>query len=355
MGWSEVGERVRQCRLAANLSQDDLGRAVGLERSKIAKVEAGDRRVDAMELARLADALGVPMSHFLTSQPHVLSQRTPLTEDSGTETARHRYRVEAQISSWLRDVRQLIDLGVLQRSRPLFYGAAAATPTEARAAALWTRDQLGLGEEPIDTVMAVCEQAGQLMLVTDLPGDGASLIDDDIAVAVVGRAPEPGRRRATAAHELGHLVLGDAYSAELGLATDREQIIDAFAAELLLPRSVVRRVDGEPRRATLTRLAATYRTSWSLAVRQAISAGIASPAEFARLSAVAPTRAELRDAVGWAPQPDLEHVLVPPSFAHAVMTAWQRDMITSARAVELMHGQITEDDLPARPVSWSDE
>lgn len=91
-------------------------------------------------------------------------------------------------------------------------------------------------------MMNVCEGAGQWVLVTDLPGDGASLVDGDIAVAVVSTMGDPGRRRATAAHELGHLIIGDEYSSDLGVSNsraDREAVIDAFAAELLLPVQAV--------------------------------------------------------------------------------------------------------------------
>jgi len=54
------------------------------------------------------------------------------------------------------------------------------------------------------------------------------------------------------------------------------------------------------------------------------------------------------EAVGWVPQPDLELVRVPPRYAHAVIEAWKRNLITGRRAVELMHGQISHADLPPR-------
>lgn len=350
--WSDIGERVRESRLAAGLSQDDLARQVGLERTKIAKIEAGDRRVDALELARLSTVLRVPMSHFLNQRPQVLSRRAQLIDDTDSDAARHSYQIEASLLAWLRDVRQLVELGTLQLGTPLTYPGTVADVEAAREAALWTRDQLQLGNGPIETLMAVCERAGQFVLVTDLPGEGASLVDGDVAVAVVSRQPDPGRRRTTAAHELGHLILGDEYSTDLGVASsraDREGAVDAFAAELLLPVDVVatEAVGGNPRDA-LTRLAASYRTSWSLAVRQACRAGIIESAQASKWRSVAPTRAELREALGWAPQADLETVQVPPTYAHAVMQAWKADFVTSQRAVELMHGQIKIDDLPVK-------
>ena len=82
--------------------------------------------------------------------------------------------------------------------------------------------------------MELCERAGQYVLVTELPGDGASVVDGDVAAAVVSIRGDPGRRRATAAHELGHLVIGDEYSNDLGVhasRADREAVLDAFAAE----------------------------------------------------------------------------------------------------------------------------
>ncbi|XRQ13830.1 ImmA/IrrE family metallo-endopeptidase [Actinomadura welshii] len=187
------------------------------------------------------------------------------------------------------------------------------------------------------------------MAVVDVPGDGASLIDGDLAVSVVSRAGDPGRRRTTAAHELGHFVLGDEYSSDLGVHTsreDRERVINSFAAELLLPVSVIREraVDGVCSRQALVRLAAEYRTSWSLAVNQAVGVGLASPV----LARTRPTRAELQEAIGWAPQPDLESINVPPVYADAVLKAWRASLITAARAEEMMRGELSASDLPDR-------
>lgn len=351
MEWSELGERVRESRLAAGLSQAELGERVGLDRTMVAKIEAGSRRVDAFEMVRLASVLDVEIDHFLMPRPAVLSRRGQLVDDTDTGAARLAYRIEATLHAWLRDVEQLVGLGVLTLRPTLLYPRPVSRPAAAKEAAEWTRDRLGLGAGPIETLMTVCERAGQLVLVTDLPGDGASLVEGDIAVAVVGREADPGRRRATAAHELGHLVLGDEYSSDLGVSAsrrEREDLIDIYAAELLLPGDAVRSIPGDDLRSELVALAATYRTSWSLAVRQAVSVGLIPSRGASKWSSASPTRAELMEAVGWAPQPDLDSIRVPAGYARAVMDAWRADLITSARVVELMHGQLGPDDLPFR-------
>jgi transcriptional regulator with XRE-family HTH domain/Zn-dependent peptidase ImmA (M78 family) len=348
--WENIGRRVREARLAAKLSQDQLGRHLGLDRTMIVKIEAGTRRVDAVELARLGERLGLPLDYFLTEPPAVLSRRSGLMgllEEEVTDAGRGSFRLEAALVSWLDDVRQLSQLGVLDTRAILNYPEKADSEEAARTAAGWLRGRLGCGNEPIESLVKVCQDAGLLVAVADLPGDGASVRDDDIAVAVVSMLGDPGRRRATAAHELGHLVLGDEYSSDLGVHASRagrEAVIDAFAAEFLLPSEVIAIADFS--RDALVLLASTYRTSWSLAVRQAVHAGALQRAEAQAWLPQTPTRSELLDANGWAPQPDLEWIRVPPAYAHAVLEARRRHLITTARAIELMRGQVGEEDLP---------
>jgi transcriptional regulator with XRE-family HTH domain len=350
--WLDVGQRVRESRVAAGLSQEDLARSAGLERTMIAKIESGKRGMDALELAKFARTLGVPLGHFLARPPEMLSHRAELSDDNASEAGAQSYRLDASLQQWLGDIRQLMTLGVLWAPERRGYPDAVEDHDSAREAALWVRAQTGWNRDPIDSLMTACESMGQLVAVVEIPGDGASLIDGEVGAAVVSRSGDPGRRRTTAAHELGHFVIGDEYSNDLGVhasRVDREKIINSFAAELLLPLSVVQEhaVGGVCTRTELIKLAASYRTSWTLAVSQAVTAGVGDRS----LSRNTPTKAELLEAVGWAPQPDLESVRVPPVFAQAVLEAWRQSLITSARAVEMMRGELEISDLPSRDES----
>ncbi|MDA0564069.1 XRE family transcriptional regulator [Streptomonospora sp. S1-112] len=355
LSWSRIGERVRASRAAAGLSQQALADTVGLERSMVSKLESGDRRIDAVELTRIARALGVPVSHLLNPLPEVVSRRASIadSEDVGdSDAARSAYTTEVLLSEWLRDVRQLVQDGFLLPRPLLRYREKVSGPEDGGRAALWVRHELGLGTEPIDSVADASERAGQFVAVLALASDGASLVDGDIAVAVVGTDQAPGRRRSTAAHELGHMVLGDEFSSDLGVHAsreEREKTVEAFAAEFLLPSSAVGAVAGESgeqaRRLALVRVSATYRVSWSLAVTQYKRAASAPPDEVRRLRARTPTDVEFRDAVGWKPQPDLSSVLVPPRYASAVVAALRARAITPARAVEMLRGQVSAEQL----------
>jgi transcriptional regulator with XRE-family HTH domain len=352
--WRAIGERLRRTRLVTGMSQADLGNRADLDRTMVAKIEAGTRRISALELTQISAALRVPVGYLLEPVPQVLSRRgSVVEEDFESEIARESGRLEIALTTWLGDLRQLVELDVL-RPRPLLVSDRPAdSEASARAIALWVRDVLGCRLDPIGSLAELCERAGQFVLVTEVPGEGASAVDGDIAAAVVSLAGDPGRRRATAAHELGHLVVGDEYSNDLGVhasRAEREEVIDVFAAELLLPSPVLDVVSADASgvsRSQLVELAARYRVSWSMALRQAAHAGVLDLDSQQAMARVRPTRSEFLDALGWAPQPDLASIRVPPGYAHAVLEALRRSAITPSRAVELMRGQVSLADLPA--------
>lgn len=355
LSWENIGERVRDSRTCEGLSQQDLADRVGLERSMISKLEKGMRRVDAMELTAIARALGYSVTHFLSPTPEVVSRRTSIAEVSKageSAAARAMYRSDAELAQWLQDVRQLIDLGTLSPCPLMLYPHKVIDPGSARSAARWLRRHLDLGEAPIESVAEICERAGQFLAVVPLPSDGASLVDADVAVAVIDQDQEPGRRRSSAAHELGHMVLGDEYSNDLGVSTsreERERVVEAFAAELLLPGALMKGVlattDEETRRHALLQVAAEYRVSWSLALAQLGRSGGSEREELRRLRLRVPTEIEFREAVGWKPQSDLASIRVSPGYSSAVIAALRKNAITPARAVEMMRGQIELQDL----------
>ena len=60
----KIGEKVRQARVLAKLTQDSLAKMVGLERVSISRTEMGQREVGATELKRIASATGRPLGFF---------------------------------------------------------------------------------------------------------------------------------------------------------------------------------------------------------------------------------------------------------------------------------------------------
>ena len=59
-----LGERLRQAREYLKLSQDEVAKYLSVPRTALTNIESGQRRVDAIELKRLADLYRQSVSHF---------------------------------------------------------------------------------------------------------------------------------------------------------------------------------------------------------------------------------------------------------------------------------------------------
>jgi transcriptional regulator with XRE-family HTH domain len=82
----EVGRRVRQYRLMANMSQTDLGKRLGVTFQQVQKYEKGANRVGAGRLMRAAEILNVPITAFFDGMQSGTVKDTdenPLADFSG--------------------------------------------------------------------------------------------------------------------------------------------------------------------------------------------------------------------------------------------------------------------------------
>ena len=59
-----LGERLKEAREYVGLKQDDIAKKLGIPRSALSNIEAGTRRVDAIELAQLAKLYQRPVAWF---------------------------------------------------------------------------------------------------------------------------------------------------------------------------------------------------------------------------------------------------------------------------------------------------
>lgn len=58
------GDRMKEIRLGKGVSQEALAAAADLHRTYVSSVERGERNVSIVNIARLADALNVPIREF---------------------------------------------------------------------------------------------------------------------------------------------------------------------------------------------------------------------------------------------------------------------------------------------------
>lgn len=59
-----LGERLREAREYVGFSQDEVSNFLKVPRTAVTNMESGQRKVDALELKRLAELYRQPVSHF---------------------------------------------------------------------------------------------------------------------------------------------------------------------------------------------------------------------------------------------------------------------------------------------------
>jgi Zn-dependent peptidase ImmA (M78 family)/DNA-binding XRE family transcriptional regulator len=353
--WIEVGARIAATRQARGLSQEDLAEQVGLDRTAITKIEIGRRRVNSLELVRLADALDRPLQSFVSAPPAAVVSRRAAIAGGRDDTAS-----DFAIEDIARDLQVLVEVRALTPNpakgslRAIVPGETGWGPEEAATAA---RTLLGADDRsPVRNLASKAERAGLYaysLALGDASSDGSYAEIDGVGLAVINGDIGAGRRRATLAHELGHHLFGDAYSADWGTDTSTaEQALDAFAGFLLLPRAGLSDRWQElrkqhPARQSAIIASAEYRVSWSSALRGLRHYDLITGEERAGLESRSPTRADYLEC-GVRVTRELEPPYVPTGVAAAAIRAYRSHWISAERATAMLRGQVCIDELPAR-------
>ncbi len=347
--WQELGARIAEARKVSQLSQAELAAAVKLDRTAICKLESGERKLDSLELVRIAGVLKRSIDWFLSPPlPAVVSRRKE--RGSNDES-----KADALLDGLARDVKLLTEMGLLAPP-PAPEPIAVDSVETAEQAARDLRRQLGLPPGPVWDLLALAERLGCYAFCLDLRDeslDGSYLRLEAGGVAVVNGSMQPGRRRFTLAHELGHHLFADDFSDEwiVGAGGDgRERLINAFVIHLLMPREAClsrwQELDGrrEPRPAALA-LGAEFGVSWTAVLGHLRNLELVDQRSHDNLRADRPTKADYLEG-GVTLREELTPPAVPPRFAQAVIRAFKRHKLSRGRTLELLHGAAADQDLP---------
>ncbi len=348
--WLEIGERVAHARKVAGLTQLELASQLRLDRTAISKIEAGQRQLDSMELARLSNVLDRSVDWFLFHPPSAVVARR-ISRPDVTES-----RFDLILEDLARDVELLLGLNELQPpeiERPPFQVHDVEAAAEA---ASWARRLAMVGNEAVHDLTKLAERLGLYAFTLDLGTDGLDgsyVAVGGGGVALINGAKEPGRRRFTLAHEIGHHFLDDSYSKEWlisGITDDRERLIDAFAIHLLMPAEFVRsqwqKLGGSDNAwGAAVRIAAECAVSWSACLGQLSNLGLVAREDYAKLSSQKPVGADFME-LGITLHVDLVSPCLSAEYLAAVIRAFRKHKIGAQRAEELLHGKLTRENLP---------
>lgn len=231
-----VGRRIRDARERRGWTQADLANMLNRTPTSISYWESGQRSPGLEDIVELADVLGIKASTLLPSRPPRVLARA-----QGAELA-------------IRDLARIVDDLIARYEdrllEPVPY-VSAGNPAEVAAIA---RRMAGVEDAPV-RLEPIVETFHVWMEQMDMPAELSGLVVfvSHTPVIVVNSRENhaPQRQRFTAAHELGHVLLGhhDTLHVDLdrsdGFPPDynwrQERSANDFAAALLMPAPLVRR------------------------------------------------------------------------------------------------------------------
>lgn len=350
----QLGDRIAAARRDLGMTQEECAWRAELPRTALAKIETGARRVSALELARVAEALQMRLEWFFDEAPSAVASRRNAAEPGAPSPM-----IDRMAERVAREAEFLQDIGDYLVLPPTPGLPFPDGPEEAEARASEVRGLLGYGEkEPAIDLAARAAGLGLLPFSWDLgPGgaDGASLLLERGGAAVVNGYRKIGRRRLTLAHELGHFAFADEFSSDWRIgdvsAVETERRIDHFARALLLPVAALRERwrGGEHTRTDAVRIGSEFRVDMATLARRLVELEMASLAEEATVRAARTTRADIVDFDLVVPA-DLQPPELPAVYVKAVLNAYRSEEISAARAVDLLLDTWEESELPDLPM-----
>lgn len=237
------------------MSQRAVAERLGIDETKLTKSLRGVRKFSSLELALIAE-LGMRsvewILHGETPRAWAFAHRAVLLDREAADSAGRDV-----VASVAERYDAAIDLG--------FVPAAVELPAkrkfsryidEANSLAAEAYRMLSVrlcGLETSELMSAVEEAFGVNVIVAALPYDcdGLSYEDSGFRAIVLASTDRTQRQRYTLAHELGHLLWGDARDVVVEENIDRkskshdESRADVFAASFLMPASEIREALGE--------------------------------------------------------------------------------------------------------------
>ena len=335
------------------MTQEVCASRAEMTRTALAKIETGTRRVGAIELARLADALSMHIEWFFEDAPPSLVSRRDATDVGAPspEIDRAVERVAREVT-FLQDIGSGLDLpGTPRLPVPTNSEEAEATGREVRRL---------LGYDDQQPAINLARSAAGIGLLTfslqlhSEGADGASILLGRGGVAVVNGTRDLGRRRLTLAHELGHYVFADEYSTDWRVggtsARQTEARIDRFARALLLPARALQTLwpgDHDTRTAAVL-TASRFRIDMSTLALRLAELGYASAEVVAEVRAARTRRADIVEHNLFVPT-ELSPPELPAAYVKAVLAAYRSEEVSAARALGLLLDTWDEADLPELP------
>lgn len=241
-------QRLRRAREDRGLSQDQVAQKLGLARTTLVAIEAGERLLRAEELLTLADTYGEPLDTLLRMEPAPRQLAAQFRTAAGGWPEQNELRIATaelqRLSEDYVELERLTNAPLSIRYPPAFEFQRAGE-SEAKRLAEEERRKLNLGDGPLPHLREVLENdVGLRIFAIELPSKVGGLFGFDVelgACIAMNAKQRWERQRWSLAHEYAHF-LTRREKAEITMEIEEyrrvpaaERFADSFARHFLLP------------------------------------------------------------------------------------------------------------------------
>lgn len=250
------GKRLKSAREMNGLSMANLVEKMEdiVSKQAISKYEAGKMLPDSTVLIKLAEILGVKVDYFF--RPFTVSLSGIEFRKKAKMTEKSRKSVEQQVMDHVERYFEIEEIaGIERNASSLRREEIIRSREDVIKLVQEIRKDWGLGKDGITDVISLLENKGIKVIEFDAPCefDGLSgTAGEDIVIVLNSNIQPTERKRFTALHELGHLIMNFDESVD---EKAEEKLCHAFASEFLIPSEVFKDIIGDISKSTLNMVA----------------------------------------------------------------------------------------------------
>ena len=336
-------QRLKNARVMKGYSMDELVAAMGNSLSKmtISKYEKCQLAPSSTVLISLSKALGQPVDYFF--RPFTMQIESVKFRKHKSKLA---VKQEESIKQNISDMfERYITIEEICNASVKFvspFKKPISSSEQVKEAALKLRDFWNIGSDGIINVIDLLEEHGIKVMEIDAPEsfDGlSSMVNNMYPVIVLNKDFPSERKRFTALHELGHLILNfnDSISEK-----NEETLCNLFANEMLVLESMFRRIIGDSRREiTYPELRAVqihFGISCDALMYKAKTCGIISEPRYKSYCIQKNRNPAFKERIEQSYYPQEES----NRFNRLVYNALSHELITISKAASLLHTSVEQ-------------
>lgn len=238
-------QRLKNARVMKGYSMDELVSAMGnsLSKMSISKYEKCQLSPNSSVIISLSKALEQPVDYFF--KPFTVRiDSVKFRKFKSKLGAKQENSIKENISDLVEryiTIEEICNVAVIFDSP---FKNKISTPAQVKKAALDLRDLWKIGNDGIVNVIDLLENHGVKVMEIDAPDsfDGlSSMVNDKYPVIVLNKNFPAERKRFTALHELGHIILP--FDSSVSDKAE-EALCNIFASEMLILESVFKSIFG---------------------------------------------------------------------------------------------------------------